>query len=68
MAQEPASWMNDPFGRYQLRYWDGSQWTAHVSTNGEQSVDPMGNTAFVPFATPHTAAPWPAPDPASRHS
>ena len=37
-----AGWNPDPSGRYQLRYWDGSSWTSHVSTNGVAGTDPMG--------------------------
>jgi hypothetical protein len=33
-------WMKDPFGRRDLRWWDGSDWTEHVSTAGSQSTDP----------------------------
>jgi hypothetical protein len=33
-------WYPDPTGRFQLRYWDGTAWTAHVSTAGAASVDP----------------------------
>ena len=28
-------------GRHQLRYWDGANWTEHVSSNGVQSSDPL---------------------------
>lgn len=38
----PANWYFDPTGRHQLRYWDGSEWTEHVSDSGMQSVDPLG--------------------------
>ena len=55
MSQVPAGWFNDPYGRYQQRYWDGSGWTEHVSTNGQQTVDPMGNSPVIPIATPATA-------------
>ena len=37
----PARWVKDPFGRFDLRYWDGKKWTEHVSTNGSQSKDPI---------------------------
>lgn len=37
----PAGWHPDPTGRYQLRYWDGASWTAHVSIQGVQGSDPM---------------------------
>ncbi|MBI4934342.1 MAG: DUF2510 domain-containing protein [Actinobacteria bacterium] len=55
MSQVPAGWFNDPYGRYQQRYWDGGNWTEHVITNGQQTVDPMGNSPVIPIATPSTA-------------
>lgn len=55
MAEHAAGWLNDPYGRYQQRYWDGAAWTAHVATNGVQQVDPMGNSPVIPFVTPPTA-------------
>jgi Protein of unknown function (DUF2510) len=39
-AQSPAGWNADPFGRYQWRYWDGTQWTDQVASNGQQATDP----------------------------
>ncbi len=36
----PPAWAPDPHGRYELRYWDGSAWSEHVSRGGVQSVDP----------------------------
>jgi hypothetical protein len=36
----PAGWYADPSGRFELRYWDGSQWTEHVSRAGQQYTDP----------------------------
>lgn len=35
----PPEWLPDPTGRHQLRYWDGSRWSEHVSDRGEQSWD-----------------------------
>ena len=35
----PPGWYPDPFGRYQVRYWDGNAWTANVSTNGATAID-----------------------------
>jgi len=29
-----SSWQPDPYGRHQLRWWDGTQWTSMVSDNG----------------------------------
>lgn len=36
----PAAWYADPSGRYELRYWDGNEWTEHVARAGQQFVDP----------------------------
>jgi hypothetical protein len=41
VAGPPADWYPDPSGRYELRYWDGGQWTEHASTGGQQVVDPL---------------------------
>ncbi len=38
--ENPARWSPDPLGRHQYRYWDGSQWTEHVSDDGVVSTDP----------------------------
>lgn len=37
----PAGWYADPMGRHEHRYWDGEQWTDHVSSHGRQSQDPV---------------------------
>ena len=55
MSQVPAGWFDDPYGRFQQRYWDGARWTEHVATEGRAMVDPMGAVAVVPFATPSSA-------------
>jgi len=34
-------WYPDPYGRSELRYWDGAVWTDHVSSNGKQGTDPV---------------------------
>ena len=34
-----AAWLPDPTGRHELRYFDGSEWTEHVSSGGAISVD-----------------------------
>ena len=36
----PAGWYADPSSRFELRYWDGTQWTEHVSRGGQQFTDP----------------------------
>lgn len=38
-ANIPAGWHPDPHQAYELRYWDGTTWTEHVSTRGEQAID-----------------------------
>ncbi|HWU20489.1 MAG TPA: AIM24 family protein [Nocardioides sp.] len=37
----PANWHPDPTGRHELRYWDGAQWTEHVSDQGTVGSDPL---------------------------
>ena len=32
-------WYPDPSARHQMRYWDGTRWTEHVSDDGLQSSD-----------------------------
>jgi uncharacterized protein YxjI len=41
MSTTPANWYPDPMKRHELRYWDGSAWTEHVSTNGITGTDPL---------------------------
>lgn len=63
MAQ--ADWHDDPLGRYSKRYFDGRQWTSHVSERGVASVDPLGMrqgprvsaAAPAPMLGPHDPAP-----------
>lgn len=37
----PKGWYPDPFGRFELRFWDGSRWRAEVSSYGRQLIDPL---------------------------
>jgi len=37
----PEGWMDDPTGRHQQRYWEGTRWTALVSDDGVTSDDPI---------------------------
>jgi hypothetical protein len=36
----PAAWYADPSGRFELRYWNGKEWTEHVARSGQQFTDP----------------------------
>lgn len=40
-ASVPAGWYKDPTGRHEMRYWDSSVWTSHVSDAGVASTDPV---------------------------
>lgn len=53
-----AGWQADPFGRHELRYHDGTAWTAHVSDGGVTSTDE-------PVPSPEGALPPPPPAPAA---
>jgi hypothetical protein len=54
-------WYPDPFRRYDLRYHNGSMWTADVSAAGQRRVDPFG-------AQPApTTGPPPPPGPRRRN-
>jgi hypothetical protein len=37
----PPHWASDPTGRHELRYFDGTSWTSHVSDAGVQATDPL---------------------------
>jgi uncharacterized protein YxjI len=41
-------WYPDPYGRHEHRYFDGTQWTEHVASQGRQSTDPPGGDIRVP--------------------
>jgi uncharacterized RDD family membrane protein YckC len=63
--ENPARWAPDPLGRHHYRYWDGAQWTEHVSDDGVVSVDPpVANPtpATDPPSTPSAPAEQPAED------
>lgn len=48
-ASTPADWYPDPFDQHLLRYWDGIQWTEHVSSGQQPAIDrpPTGATGTV---------------------
>ena len=37
---QPADWYPDPSSRNELRYFDGTNWTEHISNAGERGIDP----------------------------
>jgi len=37
----PSGWYPDPRGRHEIRYWDGEQWTEHVSDDGGVTRDAL---------------------------
>jgi uncharacterized protein YxjI len=41
MSTTAAGWYPDPTGYFEQRYWDGVQWTEHVSSGGQGSISPM---------------------------
>ena len=44
-------WFEDPTGRHQHRYWDGTAWTPDVADNGQASVDPLDGSTGAPAAS-----------------
>jgi Protein of unknown function (DUF2510) len=34
VSSGPAAWFPDPYGRHELRWWDGANWTNHVQNQG----------------------------------
>lgn len=47
-----ASWLPDPAGVHELRYWNGSSWTEHVSDQGTAGQDPPPAELPPPAAVP----------------
>ncbi|WP_051515635.1 DUF2510 domain-containing protein [Candidatus Blastococcus massiliensis] len=45
-----ASWLPDPAGTHELRYWNGSSWTEHVSDQGTPGQDPVTSELPPPAA------------------
>ncbi|HEV8056303.1 MAG TPA: SHOCT domain-containing protein [Nocardioidaceae bacterium] len=57
----PAGWLADPGGTHELRYWDGTAWTEHVSDAGESGTAPLAQV----YPPPEPASPPPPPPPPS---
>jgi len=59
-----GSWYRDPYGRHEVRFWDGQFWSHHVITRGVQGIDPpVGN---MPPPTVSTVQPPVQPVPVSQ--
>jgi hypothetical protein len=52
-----AGWYEDPTGVGELRYHDGTQWTEHVTIDGQQTTSPYG-VLTVPAFTMSRLAQW----------
>ena len=44
----PNGWFPDPYGRFELRYFNGQRWTGDVSAGGRQLVDAQGAENWTP--------------------
>lgn len=46
-ADITPGWQTDPCGRWEVRYWDGARWTAHVANRVEKrmEIDPPQSLA-----------------------
>ena len=62
-----AKWLADPTGAHELRYWDGTQWTEHVSDAGVTTADFLPADAPPP-APPGGSAPPPPPPPVAEEA
>ncbi len=47
MTDTAPGWYSDALGRHELRYWNGSGWTEHVSSYGRQSSDPVATARTI---------------------
>jgi uncharacterized protein DUF2510 len=66
-TSNPPRWADDPTGRHELRYWDGTRWTDHVSDRGVQSTDAVASepaaAVDAPAATAQPSEPTPSASP-----
>src|SRR5699024_4201758 len=49
----PGSWLPDPEGRFEYRWWDGQGWTEHVYHQGQSGTVPLSNAPATPQPTGH---------------
>ncbi len=45
----PPAWQPDPSGRFHYRWWDGTQWTSQVSTDGHHLIDTNPDQRIGPY-------------------
>jgi hypothetical protein len=57
MSEMAPGWQADPTGRFEHRYWDGTQWTDNVSNAGVATTDPFTPAAPEGPAMPAADAP-----------
>ena len=55
-----AGWYDDPFGRFEKRWFDGTTWTDQVWHNGATQVDPPVSAPVAPVSTASAAGSNPA--------
>ncbi len=57
MSTQNSGWYADPLGRFEYRYWNGTEWTDSVSRQGVQATDPpVANSGdIVPVDHAHPA-------------
>lgn len=48
-TQNPPAWHPDPSGRFHYRWWDGTQWTSQVSTDGHHLIDTNPDQRIGPY-------------------
>jgi hypothetical protein len=51
-GEAAARWAEDPSGRHQYRYWDGSTWTEHTADNGVSSTDSLSDSERAATSAP----------------
>jgi hypothetical protein len=45
----PPAWHPDPSGRFHYRWWDGSEWTSQVSSDGHHLIDTNPDQRIGPY-------------------
>ncbi|HEY5696691.1 MAG TPA: DUF2510 domain-containing protein [Acidimicrobiales bacterium] len=54
-----GGWHADPLERHELRFWNGTQWTEHVSDRGVQAVDHLGVASMSTAKSDMPQGGWP---------